>query len=72
MKDVTEYYNFLIDEGIATEQELNLVTSINGYNIETLDDVLYVRTGYRDYEQYIGEDKEEDEEDEEDEEEDDE
>ena len=37
---------------IATDEELELVTSINGLNMETLNDVLYVRTGYRDWEQY--------------------
>lgn len=61
MITIGEYWDFLVDQGIATDEELRLVTSINGYNIETLDDVLYVRTGYRDYEQYIGEDQEEDE-----------
>lgn len=61
MLKVSEYYDFLIDEGIATDEELRLVTSINGYNIETLNDILYVRTGYRDYDQYKGYDVENDE-----------
>lgn len=37
----------LITYEIATEEELQLITSINGYNLESLEDVLYVRTGYR-------------------------
>ena len=41
----------LIDMGIATENELQLVTSINGYNEETLNDIIYARTGYRSLEQ---------------------
>lgn len=41
----------IIESGIATEEELMLITSINGYNIEALNDVIYSRTGYRDIEQ---------------------
>ena len=43
--------DFLTEAGIATEEELRLVTSINGYNEETFCDVLYVRTGYRSFDQ---------------------
>lgn len=46
------YWEHLVAYGIATEEELQLVTTINGYNEETLDDVLYVRTGYRNWAQY--------------------
>lgn len=48
----SNYYDELICNGIVTEDELNLVIDINGYSINTLNDVLYVRTGYRDWEQY--------------------
>lgn len=61
MNNVNEYYDYLIEQGIATEAELDLITSINGWSIETLNDVLYERTGYRTYEQYTGEDDDEDE-----------
>ena len=37
---------------IATESELQLITDINGYNLETLEDVLYARTGYRSRDQF--------------------
>lgn len=37
---------------IATENELQLITYINGYNLEALEDVLYARTGYRSWDQY--------------------
>ena len=57
MNDVNKYYDFLIEQCIATEAELQLITSINGYSIDTLNDVLYARTGYRDYEQYTGADE---------------
>lgn len=37
---------------IATESELQLITDINGYNLEALEDVLYARTGYRSRDQF--------------------
>lgn len=50
--ELDNYWDFLINECIATEEELKLVTSINGYNETSLNDILYVRTGYRSIEQY--------------------
>jgi len=47
-----EIWNYLEDTDIATAEELQLITSINGYSEETLNDVLYCRTGYRSVEQY--------------------
>ncbi len=49
---------YLIDYSIATEEEIDLVTKINGYNVETLNDILYVRTGYRSIDQITGEEEE--------------
>lgn len=46
-----EAWDYLIDNMIATEEELRLVTNINGYNMDTLEAVLYARTGYRSIEQ---------------------
>ena len=43
----------MVDLGIATEEELQLATSLNGYTIKTLKDVLQIRTGYRSLEQYF-------------------
>ena len=45
-------YNFIVELEIATEQEIDLVTSIVGYNVETLNDIIYARSGYHDMEQY--------------------
>lgn len=42
----------IIDYGIATDKEIELVTSLNGYTEETLDDIVYVRTGYQDLEEF--------------------
>lgn len=38
-------YDYLIECGIATEKEIQLVTCINGYNEESLDNILYARCG---------------------------
>lgn len=51
-KDVDDVKNFLIEQGIATEDEISLVTQINGYSIDTLNDILYARTGYHDLDTY--------------------
>lgn len=39
----------------VSEQALQLITSINGYSEETLLDVLYAYTGYRNFEQLADE-----------------
>lgn len=44
-------WDFIVNNSIATTEEVNLVTDINGYNEEALNDIIYARTGYRDYEQ---------------------
>ena len=54
--DVSYVWDFLIDNEYFTEAELALVTSINGYSIETLNDCIYVRYGYRSLDQMLGED----------------
>lgn len=52
MVDLEEYWRYLVDMEIATEEELSLVTSICGYSEETLNSVLYARSAYHDLEQY--------------------
>lgn len=47
---IDQMWDWLLDMGIATEEELQLVTDINGYSLETLNDILFARTGYRDQE----------------------
>ena len=46
-----EIWDYIVERGIATEDELRLVTSINGTNEDSLNSVLYSRTGYRSLEQ---------------------
>lgn len=52
MFEIWEMWDWLIDNGIATEDELKLITKMNGYNIYVLNDVLYYRTGYHNREQW--------------------
>lgn len=44
---VDDMYSILLDFNVATQKELNLVTSINGFNEESFYAILYVRTGLR-------------------------
>lgn len=53
MNTVKIIWDAICEYGIATKEELELVTSINGYNENTLNDVVYVRTGYRNIEQLL-------------------
>ena len=54
--DISTIWDIIVHEyGIATGEELSLVTAINGYNEDTLNDVIYVRTGYRNIEQLLDE-----------------
>ena len=54
MEEEQDFYEFLVYNGIATEDELDLVTNIAGYSVETLSNVLYYREGYETMEQYLG------------------
>lgn len=47
-----EYNNYLIENLGVNEEVVNCITSIDGYNEDTLDNILYYYTGYRDLEQY--------------------
>ena len=51
MKTKDQVWEYLVESGIATESELQLITTINGYNIESLNAVLYARTAWRSVEQ---------------------
>lgn len=47
--DYEEAYNRLVENDIATEEEIELVTEINGKSLGTLIDILDVRTGSKDF-----------------------
>lgn len=47
-------YDYMVDSGIATAEELNLVKNIKGGTwMEVIDTVVSVRTGYNSLDQYI-------------------
>ena len=45
--NVNELWDNLIDGEYFTEEELQLVTSINGYTTDALNDAIYARYGVR-------------------------
>jgi len=49
--ELNNTWQYMVDADIATDDTLRVITSINGYNIDTLNDVLYAVTGYRDINQ---------------------
>ena len=54
MDEKSQMWDALIELGVS-EQTLQIVTSINGYSMDTLNDVLYAATGYRNLSQITGE-----------------
>lgn len=42
----------IVMDGIATDNEVELVTDIRGYTMEALNDIIFARTGYRSLAQY--------------------
>jgi len=49
---IEDMYNYLVDVVGVQEQTMQVATALNGYNTQTMCDVLYVLTGYRDFTQY--------------------
>lgn len=55
-------YDYMVESEIATTEELNLARNlVSGSWLEVLNSVLFIRTGYRDLEQYMEALEEEDE-----------
>lgn len=46
-----ELWQWIVANDIASDRELNLVTDIAGYSENTLTQVVFVRTGFRNYSQ---------------------
>lgn len=44
-------WDFIVDNNIATEDEVRLVSDINGLNEGTMTDIIYAKIGLRSYEQ---------------------
>lgn len=51
--NIDQTWQLLLDYEIATENELHLVTNINGYKIETLESIIYARTGLNSVDQLV-------------------
>tara|TARA_Y100000593_G_C4138586_1_gene251010 strand:+ start:125 stop:346 length:222 start_codon:yes stop_codon:yes gene_type:complete len=48
-----QIYDFILDNEIATEEEINIITNINGYNKKSLNNIIYARTAYNDVQQCV-------------------
>lgn len=46
-------YDTILELELATFEELELVTCINGFNEQAMNDIVYVRVGYHDLDQYL-------------------
>jgi hypothetical protein len=53
MNEIDKIHDAFLEYGIATEEEMNLVTAINGTTVEAYYDILFARTGYRSLGQYL-------------------
>lgn len=47
--DVGDMWNMLLEMGVS-EETLQVVSCINGYNEETMEDILYAKFGERSFE----------------------
>ena len=54
--DTNEMWDYLVDTVGVSEETMEVVTAINGYSAGTFEDVLYAKTGYRDFDQLEDED----------------
>jgi hypothetical protein len=43
----------MVEYGICNDDEVRLVSAINGYSMESMLDILFARTGYRSLEQFF-------------------
>ena len=50
MKQFDEIYNYLTENQFFTDDELILLCCINGHTVETLNDAIYARYGFRTFE----------------------
>ena len=52
-RQLEKLWDLIVNYELATEQSLQLVTRLNGYTLETMEDVLYALTGCHSYEQFM-------------------
>ena len=53
-KQITEAWDYLVDNGIVSEQTMQVVVGINGYTMKTIDEICRHTVGM-DYDQLIEE-----------------
>jgi hypothetical protein len=53
--EVDDLWSYLVDNELFTDAEIQLITTMIGYNTETLNDAIYARYGYRDLDQLVEE-----------------
>ena len=51
MTNIDKVIDFLVDREFFTIDEIQLITCMNGHNIETLNDAMYVRYGMHNIDQ---------------------
>lgn len=54
-KQLNFLIEYMIEFGVMTQKEYELVCSINGWSYESVLDILYVRTSLRNLEQFLNE-----------------
>lgn len=54
-KKINEMFDLLIEYSVATQEELELMTCLDGYNVDIFNDVIYAITDYPLIEQIQGE-----------------
>ena len=50
---INHMYDTILEIGLCTFEELELVTCINGFNEQALNDIVYAREGYQTLDQYL-------------------
>jgi len=55
METKEKIWNMLVDLDVATNNEITLVTDINGYTTKTLLDIISARTGLQSLRQFVDE-----------------
>lgn len=56
-RETKMYWDIMVELGIATNEELGLAVALCGTTKETMQRVLYIRTGYRTLEQMTEEEE---------------
>ena len=57
--EIMNVWDTMVEYGIATSEEIGLVVALNGCRMDVLNNIIFVRTGYRNLEQYLNEGEDE-------------